>query len=120
VIVRLIPAGTVLRLHGNAVVQSTLFETNVNPAGVGSVTITLAASLEPLLVTAIVKTALCPGTMLAGGVLTIAKSLLETMLVGSDALEFAVLVSPPPETLAVLVKLEAAVCATVTGIEIAG
>jgi hypothetical protein len=64
----------------------------------------------------IVKNALCPGMMLEGGVFTIAKSALETIVVGSVSLEFVVLVSPPPETVAVFVKLEAAVCATVTGI----
>jgi hypothetical protein len=47
------------------------------------------------------------------------------MPVGSVSLEFAALVSPPPETLAVLFKVAAPVppatlCSTVTGILITG
>jgi hypothetical protein len=118
--VRVAPAGIVAKLHGKALVQSRLLETNPKPAGVGSVTTTFAASLKPALVIATVKTALCPGTMLAGGVLTMLKSALEEMLVGSVSLELAVLVSPPPDTVAVLVKLEAEFCSTDTGIEMAG
>jgi hypothetical protein len=120
VIVRVAPAGIVPKLHGNALLQSRVFEAKAKPAGVGSVTTTFAASLKPLFVIAIVKTALCPGTMLAGGVLIMLKSALETIVVGSVSLELMVLVSPPPDTVAVLVKLEAAFCATVTGIVIAG
>ncbi len=54
VIVRAAPAGTVPSAQGNAVVQSPLVETNVNPVGVGSVTATVAASLGPLFVTVMV------------------------------------------------------------------
>ena len=40
--------------HGNGVAQSPVFPTNVNPLGVGSDTVTAAASLGPLLPTTIV------------------------------------------------------------------
>ena len=36
--VRVAPAGTVPRLHGNVVTQAPAFETNESPAGVGSLT----------------------------------------------------------------------------------
>jgi hypothetical protein len=53
VIVRVTPAGIVPRLQGNAVVQSPAFDMNVSPAGVGSLTVTDAASDGPALVTVI-------------------------------------------------------------------
>ena len=48
-IVRVCPAGIVPSAHGNAVVQSPVFPTNVNPLGVGSDTVTPGASLGPWL-----------------------------------------------------------------------
>ena len=50
--------------------------------------------------------------MVAGAVLLIWTSLLETIVVGSLLVSLAVLVWLPPETLAVLVKLAAAVWVT--------
>ncbi len=91
--------------QSNTVVQSPVFETKLNPAGVISETKTFLASLEPLFVTVRVKTAFVPGTMFEGGVLTIARSALETILVGSLALELLGFNSPPPATLAVFVTL---------------
>jgi hypothetical protein len=100
--------------QSNTVVQSPVFETKLNPTGVLSETKTFLASLEPLFVTIRVKTAFVPGTILEGGVFTIAKSALETILVGSLALELLGFNSPPPDTLAVLVRLAAASWATKT------
>ena len=54
VIVRVAPAGTAPSAQGNAVVQSPAFDTNVSPAGVGSATVTPAASDGPSFVTVIV------------------------------------------------------------------
>ena len=48
------PAGTVPSAHGKAVRQSPVFDTKVSPAGVASVTTTLAASDGPAFVTVIV------------------------------------------------------------------
>src|SRR5262245_2673399 len=67
--VRLVPAVTVPRLQGNAVVQSPVFETKVRPAGVGSVTVTAAAFEGPLFVTTMVKTTFWPAVIRAGPVL---------------------------------------------------
>ena len=89
-------------------------ETKVKPAGVTSDTKTFLASLEPALETRIVKTAFVPGTILEGGVLTMLKSALETIVVGSLALSLLVFCSPPPAMLAVLVRLAAASWATAT------
>ena len=49
-----LPAATVPREHGNAVTQSPALDTNERPLGVGSATLTAAASDVPLLVTMIV------------------------------------------------------------------
>jgi hypothetical protein len=75
VIVRVAPAGTVPRLHGNATAHAPAFETNVRFAGVGSATETACASDGPLFVTTVVKTTFAPpGTAVAGPVLAIARS----------------------------------------------
>jgi hypothetical protein len=58
--------------------------------------------------------------MLAGGVLTMLTSALETILVGSLALSLLEFCSPPPATVAVLIKLAAASWATATVTEISG
>ena len=114
------PAGTILRLQSKAVLQSPALETNVKPAGVTSDTKTSLASLEPAFETTIVKIAFVPGTRLAGGVLTMLRLALETMVVGSLALSLLVFCSPPPATLAVLVRLAAASWATATVTLMAG
>ena len=54
VIVRGAPGGSVPRAHGKAVAQAPAFETNVRPGGVGSVSVTPAASDGPAFVTVIV------------------------------------------------------------------
>ena len=54
VIVRVAPAGTTPSVHGKAVVQSPVFDTNTRPVGVASLTTTPAASDGPVLVTVIV------------------------------------------------------------------
>jgi hypothetical protein len=74
VIVRVAPAGTMPRVHGKALVQAPLLESKLSPTGVGSVTDTLVASLGPLFVTVIVKTAVWPGVTDAGPALVIARS----------------------------------------------
>src|SRR5205085_2686616 len=48
------PDFTMPRLHGYAVVHAPLLETNVVPAGVGSVTVTFGAGVPPPFVTTIV------------------------------------------------------------------
>ncbi len=53
-IVWVAPATSGPSAQGNALVQAPLVETKLSPAGVGSATETLAASLGPLLVTVIV------------------------------------------------------------------
>lgn len=111
---RVCPTVRLPRSQGNALLQSPAFETKVNPLGNGSVTETPVASLGPLLVTLMVKTAFCPGVIAAGAILSIPTSLLETTLVGSLAASLAVLVSLPPATLAVLVRLAGALCKTLT------
>ena len=54
VIVRVTPAATAPNTQGNAVAQSPAVDTNVSPSGVGSVTVTPAASDGPPLTTVIV------------------------------------------------------------------
>src|ERR1700694_2427591 len=96
-------------------------ETNVRPAGSWSVICTPVASEGPLLVTVTVNVTLDPTTtvpLLA--ILATAMSALETTLVRSVAVSFAVLTSPPPDTVAVLVTELAADCRTLTVIEITG
>ena len=120
VIVLLAPAASSAKLQGKAVVQSPVLETNVNPAGVGSLTIRLTALLGPSLLIVMVYETFVPASPLTGPVLVIFTSALETMLVGSLAELLVVTNSPPPATLAVFVKLEAPVppaadCSTVTG-----
>ena len=85
--------------------------------------VTVFASLGPRFVTRIVYVAGKPGVMLVGPILVIFKSLLEMIVVGSLLESFVVFAWPPPETLAVFVRLEpiefrAAVCATSTVIRI--
>jgi hypothetical protein len=116
VIVRVVPAGTIFKSQSNTVVQSPAFKTKLKPTGVVSDTRTFLASLEPAFVTRIVKTAFSPGVVLEGGVLTMLRSALETILVGSLALELLGFNSPPPDTLAVLVTLEPMFWATLTAI----
>jgi hypothetical protein len=62
------------RLQGNAVVQAPVFETNVRPAGVGSLTTTLPAEAGPLLTTVIVYVTFWPGLDEVGPVLEIETS----------------------------------------------
>jgi len=50
-IVREVPTAIVPSAHGNAVTQSPLFETNVNPGGAGSASTTETASDGPALLT---------------------------------------------------------------------
>src|SRR6266545_2856477 len=50
VIVAVAPAATLASVHGNAVVQAPLLETNVKPAGVASLTTTVVAFEGPLFV----------------------------------------------------------------------
>ena len=49
--VRVVPGAIVPRSQGKAVVQSPLVDTNVNPAGVGSSTVTPVATEGPALAT---------------------------------------------------------------------
>jgi hypothetical protein len=73
------------------------------------------------LLTVIVKVTFEPTvTVPLLAILATAMSALETTLVGSVAVSFAVLTSPPPETVAVLVTELAADWATLTVIEMAG
>jgi hypothetical protein len=79
------------------------------------------ASLGPELVSVTVKVTFEPIPE-PGVLITFVKlkSELETIVVASLELSFAVLACPPPETEAVLVILEAALCATLTMMLIAG
>ena len=82
---------------------------------------TPVASEGPLFVTVTVKSTFDPtvtAPLLA--IFATAMSARETMLVGSLAVSFAVLTSPPPPTVAVLVTAFAADWATATVIEIPG
>ena len=54
VIVRVAPAATTPSAHGKAVGHAPVFDTHVNPGGVGSLTTTPTASDGPVLVTVIV------------------------------------------------------------------
>jgi hypothetical protein len=100
--------------QSKAVVQSPVFEMKLKPAGVLSDTRAFFASLGPAFVTLMLNTAFSPGTMLEGVVFNIAKSALETILVGSLAPELLGLSSPPPATLAVLMTLAPMFCETLT------
>src|SRR5262245_62205318 len=62
VMMRVAPAASVPSAHGNAVVQSPAFDTNVSPAGAGSSTTTAGAVDGPTFVTAIVEVSGVPGT----------------------------------------------------------
>src|SRR6202022_473247 len=96
-------------------------ETNASPAGRRSVICTPVASEGPLLVTVIVNVTLEPTvTVPLLAILATAMSALETTLVRSVAVSFAVLTSPPPETVAVLVTVLAVDWRTLTVIEIGG
>jgi hypothetical protein len=106
--------------HGKLLLQSPLLETKLKPLGNGSVTTTSLACEGPLFLTVIVNVALSPGTNSSGAVLTISKSVLETTAVGSLAVLLLVTVSPPPFTLAVLVRFAAADCSTLTVTAMAG
>jgi hypothetical protein len=85
VIVRTCPAVIVPRLHGNGVAQAPLFETNVVCAGVGSATVTFAASEGPLFVTVIVYVAFCPATSaLLSAFVIVRSALVETAFVAVE------------------------------------
>lgn len=73
VVVLVVFGAMVPKLQGKAVVQSPMFETKFNPAGVGSLTTTFAAFDGPSFLTVIVYVALEPGVMLAGPTLLIVK-----------------------------------------------
>jgi hypothetical protein len=125
VIVLLAPGASSAKLQGKAVAQSPVLETKLKPVGVGSLTTKLTALLGPSLVIVMVYETFVPATPLTGPVLVTLTSALETMLVGSLSELFVVSNSPPPETFAVFVKLEAPVlpaanCSTVTGMLMLG
>jgi hypothetical protein len=72
--VRVVPGAIVPRLQGKAVVQSPLVDTHVNPAGVGSSTLTPVATDGPALATVTVYVTRPPGTAVVGPVLVIDRS----------------------------------------------
>src|SRR6266498_2201572 len=74
VMVTLWPGVSVPRAQGNDVVQAPLLPAKVVPAGVGSSTVTLAASEGPLFVTVIVNVAFWPATAVPAAFFTIARS----------------------------------------------
>src|SRR5260221_9002925 len=67
--VRVLPAEREPSGHGKGVVQAPELETNVNPGGVGSARITLAARAGPLLKASITKSTRPPVPALAGAYL---------------------------------------------------
>ena len=80
--------------------------------GKGSSTPTPSASEGPALLRVMVYSMLVPGTtLLRLSVLAILKSLLETRLTVSLAVSLARLISPPPDTVALLTRLASAVWA---------
>jgi len=93
----------------------------VRPAGSASVTATPVASLGPAFASVTVKVTFCPWIGL--GLLTVfvrLRSALDTTVVGSLAVSSPLKVSPPPDAEAVLVTLEAALCATLAVTVMAG
>jgi hypothetical protein len=75
----------------------------------------------PAFVTVTVKVAFVPTPEPGLSVVLVRlKSELETMVVASSEVSFEVTTCPPPETEAVLVRLDAALCATLTVMLIAG
>jgi len=76
VIETLEPAASVPSEHGNVVVHAPLLETNVKPAGVGSLIDTACESDGPLLVTVIVNVAFWPATKAPFKTVAIARSAL--------------------------------------------
>src|SRR5262245_53305674 len=74
VIVWDVPTASGPRVHGKAVVQAPPLDTNVSPAGVGSVTVAPATSDGPLFVIVRVYVTLVPGVGVSGPVLTISRS----------------------------------------------
>lgn len=119
------------RLHGKPLVHGAVAETNVSPAGVGSVSIALVAAALPELFTTIMYVMLLPAVMLAGpdfwmvrfGAPTVVEVLPQC---GSPAVQLPgvggpppLFGSPPPPTEALFVTLPTAAEPTVTGIVIA-
>jgi hypothetical protein len=94
------------RLQGNALVQAPVFETNVRPVGVGSLTTTLPAEAGPLFTTVIVYVMFWPGLAEVGPVLEIETSAGCATLVFAVELLSAVFGSfSVPEIVAVLLML---------------
>ena len=121
----LVSPGAILAKLQAKLEQSPVTDTRVKPTGVGSAITTLTASLGPALVTTRLYVTFVPAVAVTLPVLLMLMSALELMLVGSLAASLAVLASPPPETFAVLVKLEipvppAALWSTVTGTVMVG
>lgn len=67
-------AGTVPRLHGNAVVQAPVLLTKTKPGGVISATTTLSAFEGPLFVTVMLNVTFVPGVAVTGAALSNDKS----------------------------------------------
>src|SRR5262245_31065742 len=84
VIILVSPEANDPRTHGNAVVHAPAFDAKINPAGVGSVTVTAAAAEGPALVTISVYVATLPARITAGPVWLIDRSaVVET--IGGDS-----------------------------------
>jgi hypothetical protein len=100
--------------------EGAAIETNVVLAGIVATRVALSPALGPLSVTICVYVMLLPAaTGFGDAALVTLRSALEITLATSVALSFARLISPPPDTRAVLVTVEGAVCNTFTvrGIE---
>ena len=74
VMLRVWPEANVPRLHGKAVVQSPVFETNVSPGGAGSSTVTACAVAGPAFVTVSWYEIVSPGRASASPLLMIRRS----------------------------------------------
>ena len=93
--------------------EGAAIETNVVLAGIVATRVALSPALGPLSVTICVYVMLLPAaTGFGDAALVMLKSALEMTLATSVALSFARLISPPPDTRAVLVTVEGAVCNT--------
>src|SRR5437764_15026262 len=92
--------------HGYAVVQAPVFETNVRPEGVGSLTITALAAAAPPLETLTVKTTWLGAAVNDGPVFVTATSAVGAGLITAVALAvlFPAFESAPELTVAVLVN----------------
>src|SRR5687768_12983004 len=91
--------------HGNAVVQSPVFATKINPFGVGSSTTTLSAGDWPPFATVMMNEISCVGSALAGPLLLMPTSDRSTKTVALEVLFVVVLSVVDVETVAVLVIL---------------